>query len=142
MFSGYVHINLLVKYIHVFNFFQFDMNMNIQIFLKCIYHIALNTHFGGFLDMNMINNKLILLIISLSHYICGQPLDPTGMHLLRCIHGLKMTASHHVVQDAFVSIARNARIKRDARFHILREQTHFFHHLFFNLRVGELTLWF
>jgi len=62
------------------------------------------------------------------------------MHLFRCVHGLKMTPSHHVVQDAFVSIVRNAKIMRDARFHILCEQTHFFYRLFFNLRVGLLTL--
>ncbi len=66
-----------------------------------------------------------------------------GCTFFCCVHGLKMTPSHHVVQDAFVSIARNLRIMRDARFHILHEQTYFFRHLFFNRCVGgKLTLWF
>jgi hypothetical protein len=58
------------------------------------------------------------LILSLTHYICGELLDPLGINLLRCGHGGERTASHDDVRDAFASIVRNA------RFHVLWEQTH------------------
>jgi hypothetical protein len=41
-----------------------------------------------------------------------------GIHLLHCTHGGERIASHNAIQDAFVSIVR------DAGFHILWEQTH------------------
>jgi hypothetical protein len=47
-----------------------------------------------------------------------------GIHLLRCTHGGERTTSHDVVQGGF------AYIMKDARFHVLWEQTHIFLPLF------------
>jgi hypothetical protein len=58
------------------------------------------------------------LTLGLTHYVCGEPLDPLGIHLLRCAHGGEKTTSHDVVRDAFASIVK------DAGFHVLWEQTH------------------
>jgi hypothetical protein len=44
----------------------------------------------------------------LSHYICDQPLDLMGMHLLHCAHGGEKTISYDVVYDAFMSIVKDA----------------------------------
>jgi len=43
-----------------------------------------------------------------------------GIHLLHYTHGGERTASHDVVQDAFMSIVKYM------AFHVLREQTHIF----------------
>jgi hypothetical protein len=56
------------------------------------------------------------LTFGLTHCLCGQPLDPVGIHLLCCAHGGERIAFHDVVRDAFTSIAR------DVKFHILQEQ--------------------
>jgi hypothetical protein len=48
------------------------------------------------------------LILGVSHYICNQPLDPMGIHLLCCMHGGERMASHDVVQDVFGAIAKDA----------------------------------
>lgn len=37
------------------------------------------------------------LALSLSHCICGQPLDPMWIHLLSCAHGGERMASHDVM---------------------------------------------
>jgi len=47
------------------------------------------------------------LALGLSNCICGQPLDPMGIHLFGCTHGKERTASHDVVWDAFASIMRD-----------------------------------
>jgi hypothetical protein len=44
------------------------------------------------------------LVLGLTHYTCGQPLNPMGIHLLRYAHGGERTTSHDVIWDAFVSI--------------------------------------
>ncbi len=36
-----------------------------------------------------------------------RPINPMGIHLLRCIHGNKCTKTHDVVCDTFATIARN-----------------------------------
>jgi hypothetical protein len=41
-----------------------------------------------------------------------------GIHLFHCTRGGERTTSHDAIRNAFVSIVR------DARFHILQEQTH------------------
>jgi len=61
-----------------------------------------------------------LLVLDLSHYICGQPLDPMGIRLLCCAHGGEKIVSHDLVWDAFASITRIA------SFHVTCEQTHIF----------------
>jgi hypothetical protein len=43
-----------------------------------------------------------------------------GIHFFHCAHGEEMTASHHVVQDVFATIAR------DVKFHVSLKQTHVF----------------
>jgi len=48
------------------------------------------------------------LALSLSHCICGQPLDLTGIHFFCYTHGGERMASHDVVWDAFVSIMKDA----------------------------------
>jgi hypothetical protein len=58
------------------------------------------------------------LALSLSYYICGQPLDAMGIHFFHCTHGGEKMVSNEVVQDAFASITR------DVGFHVLHEQTH------------------
>jgi hypothetical protein len=72
------------------------------------------------------------LILGVSHCICNQPLDPMGIHFLRCMHGGERMASHDVVWDAFVAIAK------DARFCESRPMS--FHPLSYNLCIIELTL--
>ncbi len=46
------------------------------------------------------------LAFSFTHCIYDQTLDPMGIHLVHCAHGGERTASHDVVQDAFMSIVR------------------------------------
>jgi hypothetical protein len=58
------------------------------------------------------------LVLEVSHCICSQPFDLMGIHLFHCEHGGERMASHDVVWNAFVAIAK------DVRFHILRKQTH------------------
>jgi len=74
------------------------------------------------------------LALSLTHCIYDQPLDPMGIHLFHYAHGGEKTTSHDVVQDAFISIVRYM------AFHVWRDQTTFFCHLFFNIFVYVLTL--
>jgi hypothetical protein len=49
---------------------------------------------------------------SLSHCICGQPLDPMQFHLSSCAHGSEKMISHDVMWNAFAI---------DERFHVLYE---------------------
>jgi hypothetical protein len=58
------------------------------------------------------------LVLGVSHYICSQPLDPMGIHLLPCVHGGERTTLHYVGRDVFVAIMK------DVKFHVLWEQTH------------------
>ncbi len=53
-----------------------------------------------------------------------------------CSHGGEWIASHDVVEDAFVSIAK------DARFHVSHEQTHVLFPLPFCLFINGLTLFY
>jgi hypothetical protein len=46
------------------------------------------------------------LALGLTHCICGQLLDPMGIHLLRYAHGGKKITFHDVVQDVFASLAK------------------------------------
>ncbi len=58
------------------------------------------------------------LVLGVSHYICNQPLDPLGIHLLCCTHGGEKMAFHDVVRNVFMVIVK------DAGFHVSQEQTH------------------
>jgi hypothetical protein len=58
------------------------------------------------------------LILGVSHYICSQPFNPMGIHLLHCAHGGDTTTLHDVMQDGFTIVVK------DARFHVSQEQTH------------------
>lgn len=51
--------------------------------------------------------------------ICDQTINPTWIHLFCCVHGGKCIITCDVVQDPFTSIVK------DAKFHVLCEQTHF-----------------
>jgi hypothetical protein len=73
-----------------------------------VFSIALHTKLG-------LSHPLVLWV---SHYICNQPLDLMGFHLLCYIHGGERTTSHDVVWNAFVVIVK------DARFHVSKKQTH------------------
>jgi len=44
--------------------------------------------------------------------------DQTRIHLFHCVHGGECITTHDVVQDSFISIAK------DVGFHVLHEQTH------------------
>lgn len=61
-----------------------------------------------------------LLALGLSHCIWGQPLNLTGIYFFHCVYDGKRMVSYDVVHDVFVFIMR------DARFHVLHEQTHVF----------------
>jgi hypothetical protein len=80
------------------------------------YHAMLSYAFKCFL-LNIVDQVTPPhpLILSLTHYIRGEMLDPLGIHLFWCAHGGERTTSHDVVQDVFTSIVRNA------RFHVLQE---------------------
>jgi hypothetical protein len=58
------------------------------------------------------------LTLKVTHCLYGQALNVVKSHLLICSHGGEWIASHDVVQNAFVSIAK------DIRFHVSHEQTH------------------
>ncbi len=57
------------------------------------------------------------LILGVSHYVCNQPLDFMKIHLLCCKHGGERTASHDVMQNVFMIVAK------DVGFHVAQEQT-------------------
>jgi hypothetical protein len=56
-----------------------------------------------------------LLVLGVSHDICNQPSDPMGILLFCCTHGGERTASHDVVRNVFVAIAK------DVKFHVSRK---------------------
>ncbi len=58
------------------------------------------------------------LTFKVTHCLYGQLLNVVKTHLLLCSHGGEWIASHDLVQNAFVSIAK------DIRFHVSHEQTH------------------
>jgi hypothetical protein len=58
------------------------------------------------------------LILGLTHCVCGELLDPLGIHLFQCAHGKERIASHDDVRNVFAFIVRNA------WFHVLWEQAH------------------
>ncbi len=60
------------------------------------------------------------LIFEVSHFIYSQPLDPTRVHLVHYIHVRARMVSHNIVWNTFPTIVKNA------RFHILWNQTHVF----------------
>jgi hypothetical protein len=76
------------------------------------------------------------LVLGFSHCICGQLLDPIGIHLLHCAHGGERTTSHDVMWDAFVYIVKDAWLK----FYV--NTPTFFRCLLFNQQVNGSTLWF
>ncbi|CAM6102357.1 unnamed protein product [Calypogeia fissa] len=53
-----------------------------------------------------------------SSCVCGHPLDPVGIHILRCSHGSERTATHDDIHDVLAAITR------DAGYHVSTEQTH------------------
>jgi hypothetical protein len=76
------------------------------------------------------------LIFGRIHCLCGQPLDPMGIHLLCCAHGGERISFHAVIWDAFTSIARNV------KFHICKNKLMFFHCLFLSPFVDRSTLFY
>jgi hypothetical protein len=76
------------------------------------------------------------LTLKVTHCLYGQPLNVVKTHLLLCSHGGEWIVSHDVVQDAFVSIAK------DARFHDSHEQTHVLPPLPFSILINGLTLFY
>jgi hypothetical protein len=58
---------------------------------------------------------LHLLITSVPWCVCTHPINPMGIHLLRCTRGNKHTRTHDIVRDTFATIAW------DASFHVGRE---------------------
>jgi len=58
------------------------------------------------------------LVLGVSHDICSQPLDLMGIHFLCHTHGEEKMTSHDVVQNIFITIAK------DAGFQVLWKQTH------------------
>lgn len=74
------------------------------------------------------------LTVRVTHYLYGQPLNVVRTHLFFCRHGGEWIVPHDVVQNAFVSIAK------DTRFHDSHEQTHVLPPLPFNLLINGFTL--
>jgi hypothetical protein len=64
------------------------------------------------------------LTLRLIHYICDQPLNLVGTHLLCCSHGGEWIISHNVIQDVFTSIVK------DTWFHVSKPM--FFYYSLFN----------
>ncbi len=71
------------------------------------------------------------LTLGLIHYICGQPLNLVGTHLLCCSHGREWIASHNVVQDIYTSIVK------DTWFHVSKPMS--FYYSLFKFFIDELT---
>jgi hypothetical protein len=71
------------------------------------------------------------LTLKLIHYICGQPLNLVGTHLLCCSHGGEWIASHNVVQNVFTSIVK------DTWFHVSKPMS--FYYPLFNFFTNGLT---
>jgi hypothetical protein len=57
-----------------------------------------------------------LVALGLTHCICGQLIDLVGIHFLWCSYGGECITFHDLVQDIFVSIAKNV------GFHVSYEQ--------------------
>ncbi len=74
------------------------------------------------------------LALGLTHCICGQSLDPMGIHLFCYTYGGENILFHYVVRDVFVSITR------DTRFNVLWEQTHVLLLPFFSIFINRSTL--
>jgi hypothetical protein len=45
-----------------------------------------------------------LSIASLPLCVCTHPIDPMGIHILRCAHGNERTKTHDAIHDTFVNI--------------------------------------
>jgi hypothetical protein len=52
--------------------------------------------------------------------VCTHPIDPIGIHFLRCAHGIKHIGTHDAIHDTFVAITQNV------GFHMGQEQLHAF----------------
>jgi hypothetical protein len=50
--------------------------------------------------------------------MCTHPIDPMGIHLLRCTHGNERMGTHDVIHDIFVTIMQ------DVGFCMGRKQLH------------------
>jgi hypothetical protein len=57
-------------------------------------------------------------ILGIPWCVCTHPINPMGIHFLRCVHGNKCTGIHNAIRDNF------AVITQDANFHVGREQLH------------------
>jgi hypothetical protein len=52
--------------------------------------------------------------------VCTHPINPMGIHFLRCVHGNERTRTHDVICDTFVAIVQNV------GYHVGWEQLHAF----------------
>jgi hypothetical protein len=39
--------------------------------------------------------------------VCTHPINPMGIHFLRCVHGNERTRTYDVICDTFVAIVQN-----------------------------------
>jgi hypothetical protein len=44
------------------------------------------------------------LIVGFFWCVCTPPINPMGIHLLRCVHGNECTWTHDAIRDTFVAI--------------------------------------
>jgi hypothetical protein len=65
-------------------------------------------------------------IIGIPRCVCTHPIDPMGIHLLRCAHGNECIGTHDAICNTFVAIAR------DVGFHVGQKQLHAFLSTTFN----------
>jgi hypothetical protein len=47
------------------------------------------------------------LIVGIPRCVCTHPIDPMGIHLLRCVHNNERTRTHDAIHDTFAAIAQN-----------------------------------
>ncbi len=48
-----------------------------------------------------------LSIASIHRCVCTHPINPMGIHFLRCVHGNERTRTYDVICDTFVAIVQN-----------------------------------
>jgi len=57
-------------------------------------------------------------IAGIPQCMCTHPINPMGIHLLRCVHGNEHTGTHDAIRNTFVAVVW------DVSFHIGQKQLH------------------
>jgi hypothetical protein len=77
-----------------------------------------------------------LSIVSILQCVCTHPINPMGIHFLRCAHGNECTETHDAIHDTFAAIVQ------DVSFHVGWKQSHVLLSTTFNSSCWQVNIVF